>query len=124
MRNGRGIKQYGRAWVAAWAGEAGKRTVRSPPTVWLEGSQAHFAFLLRAWFADPYDVAANGAQFVAGDDLHNLSTPEPETAAKPEPFVRTIDNQAGNPLWDCSEVDDHAGSLPRGNPPRAANLMH
>jgi len=118
MRNDRGIKQV-RASIGG-----GKRTVRSPPTVWLEGLQAHFAFLLRAWFADPYDIAANGAQFVAGDDLHNLSTPEPETAAKPEPFVRTIDNQAGNPLWDCTEVDDHAGSLPRGNPLRAANLMH
>lgn len=96
---------------------------RKENAVRLEGLQAHFAFLLRAWFADPYDVAANGAQFVAGDDLDNLSTPEPETAAKPEPFGRTIDDQAGNPSWDGTEVDDHAGSLPRGNPLRAANFM-
>jgi hypothetical protein len=91
--------------------------------VWLEGAETHLAFLLRAWFADPCDAAPNGAQFVAGDDLHELSTPEPKTAAKPEPFGRTIDNQARNPLRDRTEVDDQAGSLPRGNPFRAASFV-
>lgn len=70
-----------------------------------------------------YDAAPNGAQFVAGDDLHELPAPEPETAAKPEPFGRTIDNQARNPLRHRTEVDDHAGSLPRGNPFRAASFV-
>ena len=91
--------------------------------MWLEGLQAHLAFLLRAWFADPYDGAPNRAQFAAEDDLHELSTPEPETAAEPEPFGRTIDNQARNPLRDRTEVDDHARSLPRGNPFRAASFV-
>jgi hypothetical protein len=100
------------------------KTDRSIRQAALDGFEPHLAFLLRSWFADPYDAAPNGIQLiVVGDDLDDLSALQPETSPEPEPLGRTVHDQAGNPSWVGSEVDHHAGSLFRDNTLRAATFV-
>lgn len=65
----------------------------------LDGFEAEFAVLFGAGFADPDDTTLNGIQFiVAGDDLDELTSLQPETAAEAEAALRTVNDKAGNTL--------------------------
>ena len=79
--------------------------------------EAGFALLLGAGFADPYDAAAHGAQWIlVQDELDHLSAPQVKMPVEPESLFRGIDYQAGNSCLVSLEIDDQAGRFLRDDP--------
>ncbi len=93
----------------------------SPLSFDLHGFHAGFAFLLCAGPADPYHVAAHGAEgFVIEDEFDNLPASQAESPVQPEPAIRGIHDQAGNPFLVPVQIDDQAGALLRRDPLESA----
>ena len=91
----------------------------------LDGFEADLAILFGAGLADPDHAAADGIQFIiAGDDLDELTTFEPEAAPEAEALGRTVNNKAGNPLGMRSEVDNNTRPFLSNDALRAAAFVH
>jgi len=73
----------------------------------LDDCQADFSLMLGASLADPDHTAPLGAgHLFIEDKFDQLSGPKFEISAQPEPFLRGIEDQAGEPLRLAVQIDD------------------